>query len=60
MTARCSVKNSRVEDALTLVVKKQTPAVKVITIGLTFGRFILDTKSKCQYDREVLRQKQSY
>jgi hypothetical protein len=32
MTARFSVKNSHIEDGLILVLKKQTPAVKVIVI----------------------------
>jgi hypothetical protein len=37
MTARFSVKNRHIEDALILVFKKQTPTVKVITVRLTFG-----------------------
>jgi hypothetical protein len=34
MTARFSVKNGHIEDDLLLVFKKQTPAVKVITVSL--------------------------
>jgi hypothetical protein len=34
MTARFSVKNSHIEYDLILVLKKQTPAVKVITVRL--------------------------
>jgi hypothetical protein len=34
MTARFSVKNSLIEDDLILVLKKQTPTVKVITVRL--------------------------
>jgi hypothetical protein len=42
MTARFSVKNSHIEDDLILILKKQTPTVKVITVTLIFsqpGRF---------------------
>ena len=37
MTARFSVKNSHIEHDLILVLKKQTPAVKEITVRLKFS-----------------------
>jgi hypothetical protein len=37
MTARFSVKNSHIEDDLILVLRKQTPTVKVITVRLKVG-----------------------
>jgi hypothetical protein len=40
MTARFSVKNSHIEDDLIVVLKKQTPAVKVITVRLTVSKDI--------------------
>jgi hypothetical protein len=36
MTARFSVKNNHIEDGLILVLKKQTPTVKVITVRIKF------------------------
>jgi hypothetical protein len=39
MTARFSVKNSHIEDDLILILKKQTPTVKVITVRLKIFRF---------------------
>ena len=48
MTARFSVKNSHIEDDLILVLKKQTPTVKVITVRITF----IDTVQKIRGGHE--------
>jgi hypothetical protein len=47
MTARFSVKNSHIEDDLILVLKKQTPTVKVITLRLKVSK-------KCRYSENEL------
>jgi hypothetical protein len=41
MTAGFSVKNSHIEDDLVLVLKKQTPTVKVITVRLKLWLFVI-------------------
>jgi hypothetical protein len=50
---RPALKKSHIENDMLLVFQKQR-------FRLEKQRFRLDTKSKCQIDREVLRQKQSY